>query len=709
MKSCPIILLLCLFVLPIQVEAQQLRAIQELSAQQAEPNWAKELRAKFRDQEQWKQVIVQYRDDFQTANGLGQETFGLLAARQELESQGIEVIRGMRATNAVRVRIQERDIETLLNDPNITGVLVDREYKQKATPSLQRRKLFSAKDNMGIEELYAQGYTGEGQVVVILDDGIYADHEVFGGGKIVRQACFSSSDADNGRSSLCRNGEDSQISVNAASYCPSRLDVCVHGTFVANIAAGDDPGDVLEKDGVAYGADIIAVQVFSEFENQADEEKVCEEDEGSTCLRSSSLDQFEAIDWILSIADEYNIAAVNMSFGDNEENFEYCSDSPYNDIIEDLRDLEILATVAAGNEGYVGAVTEPGCVEPAITVSGKSEYSNSPIESQNHAEMVDFLAPGSNIVAAGRAPGDYVITSGSSASTPFVAGAIALLRSVDPNATADQIEYALKASGDKITKPNWDWETPTIQAAAAAQRLDETVIPNGKHLVSVFSSGDPSGTLSFLRFYNIGGYAEDVRVTFVDDEAEDILDTFETNIPRNASVQFEMDDIEADLGINTRGRSTYTAIVNSSFSGYVQHVIWNPGGASLTNVTSCLGGVSSNQTRLSNIHTDRVASGYPSYIFIHNGGYDVDSAQLDVYESATGDSIGAVSVSDIAPATTVVIEALDILDEIGYSPGEDDFHFNLALRSGFDGSIAHIVNNEGAGVLTNMSDKCWID
>ena len=87
----------------------------------------------------------------------------------------------------------------------------------------------------------------------------------------------------------------------------------------------------------------------------------------------------------------------------------------------------------------------------------------------------------------------------------------------------------------------------------------------------------------------------------------------------------------------------------------------------------------------------------------------MDRAQLDAYESATGDSIGAVSVSDIAPATTVIVEALGILDEIGYSPGEGDFHFNLVLRSGFDGSIAHIVNNEGAGVLTNMSDKCWIN
>ena len=86
----------------------------------------------------------------------------------------------------------------------------------------------------------------------------------------------------------------------------------------------------------------------------------------------------------------------------------------------------------------------------------------------------------------------------------------------------------------------------------------------------------------------------------------------------------------------------------------------------------------------------------------------MDEAELDVYEAATGEQIGSVSVSDILPATTAVAEAQEILDVIDYTPDENDFHFNLILRSGFDGSIAHIVDNEGAGVLTNMSDKCLI-
>ena len=731
-KMVGVLSLAILFNAPTSASAQGLRAIDVLSSREAtqvrEPIWAQQLREEFRDlrenssqangalgqstQQETLQIIVQYKNSFQSnsaresQNSIERiEGLNPMAVRQSLESLGIEVIREMRATNAVRVRIRERDIEALVDNPNIRNVLVEQFYELK---ELARPKLWFATDYMGVEELWAQGYTGEGQTVVILDDGIFSNHEVFRGGKIVREACFSTSDSSNGATSVCRNGEDSQIGRGAASYCPRQLDLCVHGTFVANIAAGDDPDDFREKDGVAYGADIIAVQVFSEVENQVDEKEVCKEDEGNTCVRSSTLDQFEALDWVLSITDEYTIAAVNMSLGGDEEQFDYCPNNPLNDVIQDLRDQDILATISAGNEGYVGAVSAPGCIEPAITVSSKFSSSNAPVTDTNHAEMVDFLAPGYSINAAGQAPDRYISASGSSAAAPMVAGAIALLRSVDPGATADQIEYALKASGDKITRPNWNWETPTIQAAAAAQRLDETIIPNGTHVLSVFSSGNPGGTLSFLRFYNTVSYAEDVRVTLRDDVTGTSLGTFEENIPSNASVQFQLEDIEASLGIDVTDRWQYTAIVNSSFFGYVQHVIWNPGGASLTNITSCLDGVSASQNRLINLHTKRVAAGYPSWIDIHNGGYSVDDAKLGVYEAATGEHIGSVVVTDILPATTAVVEAQEILDVIEYNPGDNDYHFNLVLRRGFDGSIAHIVDNEGAGVLTNMSDKCVI-
>ena len=230
---------------------------------------------------------------------------------------------------------------------------------------------------------------------------------------------------------------------------------------------------------------------------------------------------------------------------------------------------------------------------------------------------------------------------------PHVAGALALLRSVDPNASAVQLEYALKASGDKQSRFDWDWETPFIDVEAAVSRLDDTAPPSGTRVLSVVSSGDASGRLSFLRFFNSESFSDEVEVTLIDDTSGEVVGVFEADIRGDASIQYQISDIESDLGINTDGRTFYTAVVDSDFDGFVQHVLWNPGGASLTNVTSCLNGVTEKQTTLINMHTERVAAGYPSYIFIHNGGNDLADAEFDVYEAATGEHIGSVAVTDI--------------------------------------------------------------
>ena len=87
--------------------------------------------------------------------------------------------------------------------------------------------------------------------------GVDALHP-FLSGKLVDEACYSSTVAGASQS-FCPNGLDEQLGPGSAVPCS--LSDCIHGTHVAGIAAGSGTS----FSGVAKGARIMAVQVFSKI------------------------------------------------------------------------------------------------------------------------------------------------------------------------------------------------------------------------------------------------------------------------------------------------------------------------------------------------------------------------------------------------------------------------------------------------------------
>ncbi len=111
---------------------------------------------------------------------------------------------------------------------------------------------------------HSLGYDGTGYTVAILDTGVDKDHYYLDNGKVVSEACYSTTYSGYSSFNICPGGSNSTGVNSAEPYggsCPAGE--CDHGTHVAGIAAGTHT----DFSGVAPDADIIAIQVFSGFPN----------------------------------------------------------------------------------------------------------------------------------------------------------------------------------------------------------------------------------------------------------------------------------------------------------------------------------------------------------------------------------------------------------------------------------------------------------
>lgn len=669
---------------------------------------------------------------------------GIASRRSSLESSmaahGIKMQRTYENLPFFVTTVDEAGIEILLRDPGVTSVTLNRarrvnrdvirkvilsdselaaqnaaangatpeqvaaermarsQVTSTSTPSaLATPSLDTSVGYINADQVWTQGFIGSGQAIAILDDGIDANHDMFDG-KIVAEACFSDT-FDPVDESLCANGNDSQIGFGSASLCPSGTTVCEHGSHVAGIAAGNDQTGSTQRRGVAYGADLIPIQVFT----QVNDPDACDGED--SCELSYDSATIAALNHVINLTDTFSIAAANMSLG-SELTDTACDNNVHKTAIDTLRGLGVLTAISAGNTAAVGSVENPGCISTALTVS--SVIISIPDSTVNHAPMVDVLAPGVFIVSA--VPNNsYASFSGTSMATPHAAGAVALLKSANPNATADEIETALESTGVSTTLEAWSWNTPLIDVEAALSSMGTGSSLSGRVIAGAFASNRTS-VQSNIRFYNSGIFTGTAFVDVVDDLTGQTVGTYSRDIPGGASIQVSMEDIENGVSpaITPAGgdAQTYTLHVTASFSGYTQHVLWNPAGGSLTNISGCGNGLANTVRDIGNVHTS-IINGYPSYMMVYNSGSTAAAPTFVVRDARDGSSLGNFTFSsDIAPNTTATVLVSDLVEFFGGTPESDQFHLNLELQNSFSGFAQHIVDNEIGGVLTNMTAKC---
>ncbi len=329
-----------------------------------------------------------------------------------------------------------------LRELEASGLQVSRVFQDK----LRRPTLAESVPLVEADQMWSVGFDGTGTVVAIVDTGVDASHP-FLAGRIVEEACYSST-VGTRSSSLCPNGQAEQTGPGAGINCdPDVLFGCEHGTHVAGIAAGNGDSGGVPFSGVAKGAGIMAVQVFSQFNRFLD----C----GGfpPCLAAWDSDVIAGLERVYELRNTHAFGAVNMSLGGGSSTSP-CDMEPYKPAIDNLRSVGIATVVASGNSGETDALSIPACVSSAVSV-GSTDKDDEVSYFSNVASFLSLFAPGGAIVSS-IPGGDYAEFDGTSMAAPHVAGGFALLRQAHPTASVDEILTALQVSGLPITDTRGD-------------------------------------------------------------------------------------------------------------------------------------------------------------------------------------------------------------------------------------------------------------
>jgi len=200
-----------------------------------------------------------------------------------------------------------------------------------------------------------------------------------------------------------------------------------HGTFVAGIAAADTDNNE-GMAGVAWNCKLLPVKVLDEL------------GEGYYSW---------IIDGIIWAVD-HEAAVVNLSLGGPADSYSLEAAVRY------AHQNDIVVAAAAGNDG--GSVIYPAAYDDYCLAVAATDYNDQRPAWSNCGTQIDVAAPGKWILSTyptWLAPPGYLPYGwgdGTSASTPHVSGLAALIKSIKPLLTADEIMYVIKYSADDVNE-----------------------------------------------------------------------------------------------------------------------------------------------------------------------------------------------------------------------------------------------------------------
>jgi len=237
-----------------------------------------------------------------------------------------------------------------------------------------------------LDGFYEFNFDGSGVDAYVIDTGVLASHNDFGGRVINGFTAIN-----DGRGSSDCNG---------------------HGTHVAGTVGSATYG-------VAKNTTIVAVRVLG-------------------CNGSgSNAGVIDGVNYVAQVASGPSVA--NMSLGGGNS-------TALDNAVEDAIDDGITFVVAAGNSNANACSGSPNRVGPALTV-GATTSSDVRSSFSNWGSCVDIFAPGSSITSTWSTSNNDINTiSGTSMASPHVAGVVALYLDQDPSASPSEVENALESA-----------------------------------------------------------------------------------------------------------------------------------------------------------------------------------------------------------------------------------------------------------------------
>lgn len=370
-----------------------------------------------------------YANAFDEADGIVFEKFGIAIINDHHEGEIGELTNAPMSRRVFLYDEPERHLYTLNSNPlanigrslwdlicSIFGLRNDRNpISNPVIPNpLPLPDSFSdnADSYWGIQSigLQSNSITGKGIKLAILDTGINENHADFTGRGVVSKSFVA----------------DEKVN-----------DLNGHGTHCTGNAAGYTRGDNGIRYGVANKASIYVGKVLSNAGSGSD----------SGILAG--------MEWAIGSG----CKIISMSLGASIRPGQAYS-RIYNDVAKIAMDQGTLIIAAAGNdsrrsEKIIKAVNHPANCPNIMAVAAidrflkVADFSCGSVNKDN-GQIVDIAGPGVAIFSSYKSPHDYASLSGTSMSTPFVAGVAALLWEKHPKATPYEIWDMLKEQARRL-------------------------------------------------------------------------------------------------------------------------------------------------------------------------------------------------------------------------------------------------------------------